>query len=51
MCENATSASSEPSPTGQFLALCVIAAAILVVGALCRLAPCRQLQESCCSKH
>ena len=51
MSGNSTSASSEPSPTGQFLFLCVIAAAILVVGALCRLAPCRRLQESCCPRH
>ncbi len=51
MSGNSTSVSSEHSPVGQFMALCVIAAAILVVGALCRLAPCRQLQESCCSRH
>ena len=51
MSGNSTSTLTEYSPTSQFLALCVIAAGILVVGALCRLAPCRQLQESCCSRH
>lgn len=51
MSGNSTVTPTEYSPTSQFLALCVIAAAVLIVGAICRLTHCRRLQESCCSRH
>lgn len=51
MTSNSTSAFNEYFHVEQFVALCLIASIILVLGAFCQLALCMRIKESYCARR